>query len=190
VEETAVHQLIAEVKAGKTESFAPLIEEYKDLVYSISLKICSNSAEAEEIAQDAFIKAFQGLNKFRGTAKFSTWLYQITYFTALNAVRKKKVEQNDFYNVLNFEADENCLSHLISEERKTLIEKALTYLKPDERGIITLYYLDELSTEEVAKITRNTISNVKVKTLRARKKLYGILEKILQNELNSIQYES
>ena len=190
MEETAVNQLIAEVKAGKTESFAPLVEEYKDLVYSISLKICNNTEEAEEIAQDAFIKAFQGLNKFKGAAKFSTWLYQIAYFTAINVVRKKKLEQNDLHKATELEVNENCLSHLISEERKALIEKALTYLKPEESGIITLFYLEELSIEEVAKITRNTLSNVKVKTHRARKKLYGILEKILQNELNSVQYES
>lgn len=189
MKESLVHTYISEVISGNTASFEHLVDGFKDMVYSVCIKITSEHELAEEVAQDVFIKAYQGLSKFKGDSKFSTWLYQIAYFTALNAVRKKKIEISDLIEVSNHQADENCADHLEAEERKALIQEALTHLKPDERGVITLYYLEELSIEEVSKITRLSISNVKVKVHRTRKKLYGILEQILKKELNTMQYE-
>lgn len=159
------------------------------MVYSICIKITSDPELAEEVAQDVFVKAYQALNKFKGKSKFSTWLYQIAYFTAINAVRKKKVEINDLSEVATLEGSESRFDHLESQERKELIQKAILHLKPDERGVITLYYLEEFSIEEVAKITRLSISNVKVKVHRSRKKLYSILEKMLQEEFKTLKYE-
>ena len=189
MEESLVHTYISEVKSGNTASFTPLVEGYKDLVYSICIKITSNAELAEEVAQDTFVKAYQGLNKFKGKSKFSTWLYQIAYFTAINAIRKKGLERNDLSDAKSIAGNDNCLDHLASEEKKQLISQALSHLKAEERGLIILYYLDEMSIEEVSKISRLSISNVKVKIHRARKKLYSILGLILKEELNSIRYE-
>ncbi len=189
MEESQVHTYISEVKSGNTASFTPLVEGYKDMVYSICIKITSDAELAEEVAQDTFVKAYQGLAKFKGKSKFSTWLYQIAYFTAINAIRKKGLVRNDLKDANNIEADENSLDNLESKEKTEMINKALEQLKPEDRGLITLYYLEELTIDEVSKIARLSISNVKVKIHRARKKLYGILNQLPQEELNSIRYE-
>jgi RNA polymerase sigma-70 factor, ECF subfamily len=189
VNENQVHTYISEVISGNTNSFNHLVDGYKDMVYSICIKITSDPELAEEVAQDVFVKAYQGLNKFKKKSKFSTWLYQIAYFTAINAVRKKKIEINEFTEISTLESNESSIDHLESQDRKELIQKAILHLKADERGVITLYYLEEFSIEEVAKITRLSISNVKVKVHRARKKLYGILELMLKEEFKTLKYE-
>jgi RNA polymerase sigma-70 factor (ECF subfamily) len=189
VKETLVHTYISDVLAGNTHAFGHLVDGYKDMVYSVCIKITSDPELAEEVAQDVFVKAYQGLNKFKGNSKFSTWIYQIAYFTSINAVRQKKIEKADLIVADKLAANEDCLDHLEASERKELIQEALLHLKADERGVITLYYLEELSIEEVSKITRLSISNVKVKVHRSRKKLYGILEKMLKEEFNTLKHE-
>lgn len=189
MKESLVHTYISDVLSGHTVSFTHLVDGYKDMVYSVCIKITSNPELAEEVAQDVFVKAYQGLKKFKGNSKFSTWLYQIAYFTALNAVRNAKIEISDLHEAANLKADESQFDHLEAEERKRLIQDAILHLKADERGVITLYYLEELSIDEVAKITRLSISNVKVKVHRARKKLYGILEIMLKDEIKILTHE-
>jgi len=189
VKEEQVHIYISDVLSGNTAAFSNLVDEYKSMVYSICLKIISQEELAEEAAQDTFVKAFQSLNKFKGKAKFSTWLYQIAYFTAINATRKHQPKLSELDEIAYKTSDSGSSDILENQERKELLHKAIQQLKADERGIITLYYLEEMSIEEVASITRLTISNVKVKAHRCRKKLYHILEQLLQDEFKTIQYE-
>ncbi|MBN4071213.1 RNA polymerase sigma factor [Crocinitomix catalasitica] len=181
----AVEHIKKRLKEGDTSCFTPLVNEYKDLVYALALKISRSTEDAEEISQDTFIKAFKNLNTFRGDSKLSTWLYQITYFTAINHIRKKKVETTDFEH-LEAEADESIMDQIQKEDRSVFLQEAMGHLKPDERAVINLFYMEENSIEEVAKITRLTKANVKVKLHRSKKKLYGILSQIMKNELNSL----
>lgn len=187
--EEQVHNYISDVLSGDTAAFTFLVDEYKSMVYSICLKIIAHEEIAEEAAQDTFLKAFQSLSKFKRKSKFSTWLYQIAYFTAINAIRKQQPELSNLDDIAYKTGNSMSDDFMINQERKELLHKAILQLKADERGIITLYYLDELSIEEVASITRLTISNVKVKVHRCRKKLYHILEQLLQDEFKTIQYE-
>lgn len=74
---------------GDTNAFAVLVNRYKDLVFTLALRMLKNREEAEEVSQDAFIKAYKSLNKFKGDSKFSTWIYKITYNTSLDRIKKK-----------------------------------------------------------------------------------------------------
>jgi RNA polymerase sigma factor (sigma-70 family) len=178
VKEEDIHTLIAEVLSGKTTSFASIVDRHKDMVQSVALKITHDQELSEEVSQDTFMKS-----------KFSTWLYQITYFTAINALRKNKLDTIELSYEHENTSKENGFESLEKQERSALIERSLAFLKPDDRAVIVLFYLKELSTEEVAEITKLTVANVKVKVHRAKKKLYTVLEGILQNEFNTIKHE-
>lgn len=188
--EEEIHKIIAEVVSGNTREFARLIDEYKQMVYSLCMKMAQNIEDAEEIAQDAFVKAYKGLNKFKKKSKFSTWLYQITYFTAVNHLRKNKMEVDDQFTAIDQYADSSLSDSLEEMDRKKLIEEGMKHLKPKERAVINLFYLEEMEMKEVAEITKMSVSNVKVSVHRARKKLYTIMSKLHKNELNSILHES
>ncbi len=86
---------IDKVLAGDTNAFAYLINKYKNMTYTIAIKIVKSHEDAEEVAQDSFLKAYEKLNTFKGNAKFSTWLYTIVYRNAITKIRKKKVTTTD-----------------------------------------------------------------------------------------------
>lgn len=181
-----VLNIISQVKAGDYNAFALLVDAHKDLVYSLCLKMTNSNENAEEIAQDSFVKAYQGLQKFRGKAKFSTWIYQITYYTCINYLRKNKLSTTDDLPEKIEDENAEILDHIQQDEREHYISQALSYLEPEERALITFYHLEERPIKEIVIITEMTPSNVKVKLHRTRKKLYGIMQLLLKNEVNSL----
>jgi RNA polymerase sigma factor (sigma-70 family) len=185
VEPEKIEHIKKRLSEGDTSSFTPVVNEYKDLVYALALKISRSTEDAEEISQDTFIKAYKSFKSFRGDSKLSTWLYQITYFTAINHIRKKRVETTDF-DYVEAEAKESVMNDIEKEDRKKFLEEAMGHLKPNERAVINLFYMEENSIEEVAKITSLSKANVKVMLHRSKKKLYGILNQLMKNELNSL----
>lgn len=172
---------------GNTNSFATLVDRYKDMVYTLALKMLNNKEEAEEIAQDTFIKAFNSLNKFKGESKFSTWIYRVTYNTCLDALKKKKKQNNVTY-IEDFSEHqtktlEGILDTIDEKERNQAIQACLEELQSDEAFLLTLYYFDDHSVEEIAKVVNITSDNVKVKLFRTRKKLASILKSRLEPEI-------
>lgn len=83
--------IIKQVQAGNVQAFSELVDRHKNMVYSLVLKMIGNVEDAEEVAQDSFVKAFKSIKQFKGQSKFSTWLYRIAYFTAINHLRKHKM---------------------------------------------------------------------------------------------------
>jgi RNA polymerase sigma-70 factor (ECF subfamily) len=185
VDNDTIAHLISEIKLGKPQAFTVLVNEYKQMVYSICVKVTIDKEIAEEAAQDTFIKAYQGLNKFKGESKFSTWLYRIAYFTAVNASRGIKVKSVSLLEASSLKSDSNSFEPLEKAERRKLIASALNYLSPQDRLMISLFYLEEFSIDEVSQITAVSKLNVKVKLHRIRKQLYNIISKLLKNDLNS-----
>ncbi len=178
---------INKVLDGQTQFFSYLVEKYKDIVFSIALKVLRNREDAEEIAQESFIKAYKSLSSFKGKAKFSTWLYRITYNNCISEVRKKKLNYISSDEVqIPDEPEEMNLDGIPSENRAKVIKAALDKLPESEYTLTLLYYFEEKSIEEIAGITKMTESNVKVKLFRARKKLYAILNDMLKEEIHTI----
>lgn len=179
---------------GNTNSFATLVDRYKDMVYTLALKMLNNKEEAEEIAQDTFIKVFNSLNKFKGESKFSTWVYKITYNTCLDALKKKKKQNNVAY-IEDFSEHqtktlEGILDNIDEKERNQAIQDCLEELASDEAFLLTLYYFDDQSVDEIAKVLNLSTDNVKVKLFRTRKKLATILKRRLEPEiLDYYEYE-
>lgn len=181
---------IDQVIAGDTASFAPLVERYQDMVYSVIIKIVHKSHLAEEISQDVFIKAFQSLQGFQKKAQFSTWLYRIAFNAAISHARKAKIEISSIDDKVmnNFPQTDvqNNVMGLNEKEQKVLIEKALNTLNEVDRVLVELFYLKEKSIEDITQITNLSNSNVKVKLHRIRKKLYIEMEKMMKHELVGI----
>jgi len=187
---------IAAVLNGNTQSYTYLINRYKGLVYTLCLKIVKNQEDAEEIAQDVFLKAYQQLANFRQESKFSTWLYKIAYHTSLNKIKRKKIwkesidMENEDHPSLQIEDTtfEGQFETLSKAEQKKYLQLAVDSLQKEDAGIITLFYFAENSIEEISEITGIEKNNVKVKLHRARKKLYQRLSLILKDELQTLIY--
>lgn len=183
----STEQLIKAVQEGQMQAFSELVDQHKNLVYSLVMRMVKNSQDAEEVAQDTFVKAFKSIKQFKGESKFSTWLYKIAYFTAINHLREKQLLSSNL-DLTDIESeDTTALEQLNQEDRITYLHQAIGYLRPIDRNLVSLYYLDELSIKEIQEITLFTESNIKVRLLRIRKQLNGILKALLNDELQSLR---
>jgi RNA polymerase sigma-70 factor (ECF subfamily) len=176
-------QLIGRILDGDTSGYAELVERYKDLAFTIAYRILGKREDAEEVVQDAFVKAFQNLSTFRQKAKFSTWLYRIIYNTAISRHRQKKpgwqsIEEVSVADtVQDFVAEEE-------EDRHKILETAMQRLPEEDRILLTLYYVDDSSVEDLHSILSLTKANVKIKLFRARKRLQELVTKTMVTVYN------
>jgi len=181
-------ELIALVKKGETTAFRHLVDRHKSYAYTLALRVVGSHEDAQEVAQDSFVKAYNNISSFKGDAKFSTWLYRIVFNTAISKKRKKRLPETDIdkaSGVLDAEGM-NSAEILSQKERKAWINKAVEKLPEDDAFLITLYYFQELTLEEIEKVTGFAPNNVKVKIFRARKKLSEWLGRYLQEEITSL----
>ncbi len=175
------------VLSGNREAFSTIVKRHQDNVYYLSLKICGNREDAEEIAQDSFVKAFHSLSSFKGKSSFATWLYRIVYNTSMTFVRKNKL---DILRLEDFPVDsvDFIRSNSMDEEAeieymKILLSYAMQKLDHEDRAIITMHYYQDLSHSEICTITGLSRSNIKVRLFRARKRMQEIIEKNMIKEL-------
>jgi len=175
-------ELIAEVLAGHTESFEPLIVQYQARVFALARRYARREDEVEDIVQTVFIKAFNKLESFRGDAPFEHWLMRMATFTCYDFLRKH--QRNREWNASDLSEEENDWLENVGGESddptdanaaKALVEKLLDGLNPDEKHIIILLEIEGKSVKEIAKITDFSESNVKVKAHRAREKMRKML---------------
>jgi RNA polymerase sigma factor (sigma-70 family) len=172
---------------GDANAFTVLVDRYKDLVFTLALRMMKHREEAEEVAQDTFIKVYKSLNKFKGDSKFSTWIYRVAYNTCLDRLKKNKrqqytVEINE-YTEHQIKTLDNALDKIEEKEREQAMQDCLALLPSEDSFLLTLYYFEELSLEEIGKIVDLKPNNVKVKLFRSRKKLATVLRKKLDNEI-------
>lgn len=179
--------IIERILGGDRNAYALLVDRYKDRVFSLVFGIVQNHAVAEELAQDAFLKAFNGLKKFRKEAGFSTWIYRIAYNTAISETRKKKHNIKSFDEQLekaaSMQLDEPVDNVEEKESKHKLLERAMQTLAPEDKMILMLYYFEEKSVEEISRATSITTSNVKVKLFRLRNKLKEVMTRMGTIEL-------
>ncbi|WP_242132728.1 RNA polymerase sigma factor [Aestuariivivens marinum] len=178
---------IKQIIEGDTKAFTVLVDRYKDLVFTLTLRMLKNREEAEEVAQDTFIKVYKSLNRFKGDSKFSTWIYKIAYNAGLDRLKKNKKRINNIaineFTAHEVKTIDNALDKLENEEREQAIKKCLDMLPSDDAFLLTLYYYEELTLEEISKTIGLTPNNVKVKLFRSRKKIATILKQQLEPEL-------
>jgi RNA polymerase sigma-70 factor (ECF subfamily) len=181
---------IREILNGDTGSFSALVEKYQHLAFSLSMKIIGNREEAEDAAQESFIKAYNSLPFFNRKSTFRTWFFRIVYNTAISGQRaqNKPVYKIEDIRIPESEltATETTMNNFQTADRTKYLKMGLERLEPDEQVLLNLYYYDEMSMEEIAGIMGLTQSNVKVKIFRSRKHLLSELNRILKDEIISI----
>jgi RNA polymerase sigma-70 factor (ECF subfamily) len=180
---------INRVKQGEAEAFSWLVDTYKDMVYTLCLRMLTVEADAEEAAQDVFVKAYRSIKGFQEKSKFSTWLYRITYNQCISVIRKK-VKMIDLVDEMPEtevnEGDINGLDTISAEERSKYLQMAIEALPETDGVVVTLFYFDELTLDEIAEITGLTSGNIRIKLHRSRKKMYQVISENLKSELSSI----
>ncbi len=175
------YSLIDRIVAGEEALYATLVNKYKSYAYTIALKIVENRPEAEEVAQDGFIKAFHYLKKFNREAKFSTWLYRIVFNTAISYKRKNRQQFESIENSI-VEYSDRADQDLIKDDKRVFLSQAMQKLSDADRIAVEFFYIKEFSLEETAEMLGQNINTLKVRIHRARQRLADELKKILKEE--------
>lgn len=177
--------IVRQVIEGDTNAFEKLVREYEKNVYNIALRMVNNSEDASDMTQEAFIKAYNSLQNFRGDSKFSVWLYRIVSNVCLDFLRSKNrrptvslsVEDDDGEETEIDVADESQSPELLLERSLTrdAVRRGLESLPPDYRQILLLREIQGLSYDEISSALDLEVGTVKSRIFRARKKLCAFL---------------
>lgn len=181
--------LIDRILKGETPAYRELVTRHKDYAFTIAYRILNSREDAEEAAQDAFVRAFNGLQNFNRDAKFTTWFYRVVMNAALTIQQKKKIVTEDIDNIPSNSVllrGGDSTDNLKRKEQQHYIKEALKQLSPDDVTMITLFYLKEQSLEEIRDIVGIETNTVKVKLHRARKRLAEALQDMMKGEQKNL----
>lgn len=167
---------------GNPHMFSEIVDRYKDRVYSLATKLINTQSDAQDLAQEVFIKVFKELHKFEYRSSFSTWIYKVTYNTCMDYNRKNK----KWFKLLNFDHEtENSVS-IINVEEKAIENQTQDYLKKQVFGlnekyrtVIILYHFEGLSYEKISEILNVPLKTVETRLYRGRKILKQGMEKYI-----------
>lgn len=175
--------IISRILAGEQQAYAMLLRRYRDRVMTLALRMLGDRSDAEEAAQDAFIRAFRSLHGFEHRARFSTWLYRITYNVCASRLARRRLVTTPLDLDDGQEPADETLPADLEMERDELqraVASAINRLRPEYAGMITLFYLHQQSHEEITAITGLPLGTVKTRLHRARNELKQILRHTLQ----------
>jgi RNA polymerase sigma factor (sigma-70 family) len=165
-------QWIQEVLAGNKQAYANIINKYKNQVYACILRMTKNPQDAQDLVQESFIKVYHQLEKYDGKGSFAGWIYRVAMNHCLDEFRKKR------YKINHVEINENSLENpnhpevvFLKKEKNRQLEQLITTLPEEERIILLLRYVNELSYDEIGELLNTPVSTVRNKLHRAKKKM-------------------
>ena len=168
-------ELVRQVLNGKNQAFEMLVVKYQKPIFNAAFRMVQNSDDAEEIAQSAFVKAYEKLSSYNEKYKFFSWLYRIAINETLNFISKRKNKDSlDTEMVSRESSPEDLYSH---SERSQNLQIALGELKSEYRAVIVLKHLQELSYQEISEILDVPVKTVKSHLFTARQQLREVLLK-------------
>lgn len=168
-------EIIDRVRKGETRLFDHLVRRHKDAVYGMAVRFVGRGPDAEDVAQEVFLKAFRSLAGFKGEAKFSTWLYRITFNLCADWLRRsrgpgrKTVPIDDAREIGDGRID--LEAGLLDAEERQRVNRALDRLDERYRSVVVLQYYQKLAYEEIAAILEVPVKTVETRLYRARKLL-------------------
>lgn len=183
--------LIDEAIAGKQEAYRRLMTKYRQLIYNLIFRMIRNKEDVEDLTQEAFIKAFNSLDKFDKQFSFSTWLFKIATNNCIDYLRKKKLNtfsidkelgsEDDDYQFEIPDSERTPDKNLMEDERKKILEEAIENLPSKYKSVILLRHRDEKDYEEIAKKLKLPLGTVKAHIFRGRE----LLNKYLKDRLGT-----
>jgi len=173
---------IKKVLNGDTEAFRYFVSQYKDLAFSVAVSVVKDEFTAADVVQEAFVRAFENLKSFKGTAKFSTWFIRIVINESYKIVQRNKVKYSDEL----FDLEVISKDALKEADQKFYVNEVLKIMAPNESLVLRLFYLNENSVKEICEMTGWEESKVKVTLHRARKSMEQKMKKLLNTEVESL----
>jgi RNA polymerase sigma-70 factor (ECF subfamily) len=168
-------QIVERVRSGETRHFEQLVSRYQDAVYGMARRFVGDAADAEDLAQEAFLRTFRGLESFKGDAKFSTWLYRIAWNLCADALRRARrpgrtaTSLDDAGDVVD--EREDVAQGLLDTEEKRRVRRAIDGLDEIYRAVVVLLYDQKLSYEQIAAVLGVPVKTVETRLYRARRQL-------------------
>ncbi len=177
-------QLITDTLAGNSDAFGALVLKYQGRLFNTFLHVTRSREEAEDVLQEAFVKAFVKLDSFRGNSAFYTWLYRIAFNISISRKRKKKPEssvdhQREIAGTEPIDIGELPEDRLLREERSDQLHRAMTALHAEHRAVLTLREMEGFCYETIGEILDLPAGTVRSRLHRARMQLHEQLKAIL-----------
>lgn len=174
--------LVQDVRDGKRQAFTELMTRYQERLYWVARRIVGNHADADDVVQETFVKAYLALGDFRGDSSFFTWIYRITVNHSLNTVRKRQVmnylRESELLSAL-LPSDDDPSASVEREELAGEVQRAVATLPEKQRAVFVMRYYDELSYEEIAKVLKTSVGGLKANYFHALRKV----QEELRNDL-------
>jgi RNA polymerase sigma-70 factor (ECF subfamily) len=186
-------KLVEKVRAGDADAYAELVRRYETRIIALLLGMVRNREDARDLAQQAFIKAYRNLDRFRGSSSFYTWLYRIAFNLAIDFKRRKKNRPASEYDdgrstseasdlVFGRPGDENPHRDLARSRLRAVLEDAIAQLPKDQRAVVVLREVEGLSYKEIADVLDCPEGTVMSRLFYARKKLQDILRDVKEEQ--------
>jgi len=183
------HEIIRQVLAGDERQYAVLVDRHKDRAMTLALRILANREEAEEAVQDAFVRAFRSLGRFRGDSQFTTWFYRILHNVAVSTLKRRGKVQHIPYEEdagldLEVPADEarDVLATVEQQQLFDIMEQELGRLSERYRVVLSLFYVQEMKYDEISAVLELPMGTVKTLLFRGRESLRRALAERLEQE--------
>ena len=174
MEELSDLQLIEEVRNGKRRAFTELMRRYQQRIYWAARRIVGTHEDADDIAQEAFVKAYTALGDFRGESSFYTWLYRIAINLSLNAIRKRQLvnylRENDTIGRF-FPSTEDPSRQVEFKETQSRLQEAIARLPEKQRAVFVMRYYDEMSYDEISEVMKTSVGGLKANYFHALRKV-------------------
>jgi len=190
-----ISELVRKAKQGNDEAFGMLVEQYQDKIYGYVSRMLHDPEEAEDVAQEVFIRAYQNLKEFREAASFPTWLYRIATNLAIDAARARKSRRAETFSLDEpVETEEGEMQRQLPADRlgpvdlaessqlQQIVSEAIAQLSSKLRTVITLYDIEGLSYKEIAEVLGCPVGTVKSRLFNARNQLRNMLKEKIDTE--------
>lgn len=172
-------ELVQQVRNGKRQAYTELMRRYQQRVYWVARRIVGNHDDADDVAQETFVKAYVALGDFRGDSSFFTWLYRIATNLSLNAVRKQQVmnylRESPLISSM-LPAKENQHNELVAKELESKLQRAIATLPERQKAVFVMRYHDEMSYEEISEVLNTSVGGLKANYFHALKKVQEFLK--------------
>lgn len=172
-------ELVQDVRKGKRHAYTELMRRYQQRVYWVARRIVGNHADADDIAQETFIKAYLALGEFRGDSSFFTWIYRIAVNLSLNTIRKHQVmnylRQSDIVNRL-LPSNDRPDKEYEQKETELLLQQAIATLPEKQKAVFVLRYFDGLTYEEISQVLKTSVGGLKANYFHAVNKVRELMK--------------